>query len=474
MSDASSGDAGMSENPLLSGSLRRVVLWLAWPVLCEQVLGFLVGLYDTWLSGRIEGISELATGAVGLAAYVGWLASMLFGLVATGTTALVARHRGAGDAESANRIMNRSLALAGVAGGAVYALIYVAAPTMVRLLAMTGEDGRIVVHYLRVDGVGHIATGVTLAAAAALRGSGNMRTPMVVLGLVSLLNVIVSSTLVFGLGGGGPGAVWWIDPWGIDGIVAGTLAARFVGCLLIVLVLCRGVSGLRLEPSELRLRGESVRRILRIGGPAAVDGAVTWGGQFLFLMIISRLDDIASGGAVFAAHIVGVRIEGITYLPAVAWGAAAATLIGQSLGAGRPERAMAAGHETARQCGVLSIVIGVVFLFAAGWLFGQMHTSSEVVAVGTFPFRVNALFQLPLALSIVYTSALRGAGDTKFPLLAHVIGIFGVRLPLAWWLGVVMQLGLLGAWIAMSADVVVRAVLLLWRYRRGGWLRTEV
>jgi Na+-driven multidrug efflux pump len=84
------------------------------------------------------------------------------------------------------------------------------------------------------------------------------------------------------------------------------------------------------------------------------------------------------------------------------------------------------------------------------------------------------LFQLPLALSIVYTLALRGAGDTKFPLLANVIGIFGVRLPLAWWLGVVMQLGLLGAWIAMSADVVVRAVLLLWRYRRGGWLRTEV
>ena len=92
------------------------MLLLAWPVLCEQVLGFLVGLYDTWLSGHIDGISEVATGAVGLAAYVGWLASMLFALVATGTTALVARHRGAGETAAANRIMNRSLALAAVAG----------------------------------------------------------------------------------------------------------------------------------------------------------------------------------------------------------------------------------------------------------------------------------------------------------------------------------------------------------------------
>ena len=471
MSGGDSGGVEASGNPLLSGPLRQTVLVLAWPVLCEQVLGFLVGLYDTWLSGRIEGISEVATGAVGLAAYVGWLASMLFGLVATGTTALVARHRGAGESAEANRIMNRSLALAGVAGGAVYALIYLAAPLMARLLEMTGEEGRIVVHYLRVDGVGHVATGVTLAAAAALRGSGNMRTPMKVLGLVGILNVIVSTVLVFGWGQGG---VLGIEPWGIDGIVAGTLVARFAGGLLIVLVLARGVSGLKIEVRQLRVVGKSARRILRIGGPAAIDGAITWGGQFLFLMIIARLDDAGRGSAVFAAHIVGVRLEGITYLPAVAWGAAAATLIGQSLGAGRPDRAMAAGHETAKQCGLLSLVIGVIFLVAAPWLFGLMHTSGAVVEEGTVPFRVNAMFQLPLALSIIYTSALRGAGDTKFPLVAHVVGIYVVRLPVAWWAGVVLGGGLLGAWIAMSADVVVRSVLLVWRYRRGGWLRTEV
>ena len=448
---------------LFGGPLGRTVLVLAWPVLCEQFLGFLVGLYDTWLSGRI---SEVATGAIGLAAYVGWLASMLFGLVATGTTALVARHWGRGERDVANRVMNRSVAMAAVAGAVVYALIYVTAPWMAGLLEMRDQAGRIVVTYMRVDGVGHVATGVTLAAAAALRGTGNMRAPMLVLGLVSVLNVLVSTLLVFGLGP--------VSSWGIDGIVAGTLVARFAGGGLILAVLARGVSGLKLAGRELRVGGKTARRVLRIGGPAAVDGAVTWVGQFMFLMIIARLDAAGRGGAVFAAHIVGVRLEGITYLPAVAWGAAAATLIGQSLGAGREERAVASGHEAARQCGLLSVIIGIVFFVFAPALFGLMHESSAVSQAGAVAFRVNAVFQLPLALAIIYTASLRGAGDSRFPLLANVTGVFCVRLPLAWWMGIELEGGLLGAWLAMCGDVTVRAVLLMWRYRRGDWVRTRI
>ena len=121
-----------------------------------------------------------------------------------------------------------------------------------------------------------------------------------------------------------------------------------------------------------------------------MEGAIAWAGQFLFLMVIARLDDAGRGSAVFAAHIVGVRIEGITYLPAVAWGAAAATLIGQSLGAGQTERAIAAGHETARQCGALAVGIGLVFLLSAPWLFGMMHTSEDVARVDRKSTRLNS------------------------------------------------------------------------------------
>lgn len=448
---------------LLEGNLPRTVLLLALPVLCEQVLGFLVGFYDTWLSGRI---SAEATAAVGLAAYVGWLASMLFGLVATGTTALVARHWGAGETDQANRVTNRSIALAGLAGLGVYGLVYLLAPVMAGLLEMQGETGRIVVNYLRIDGIGHVVTGMTLAAAAAMRGAGNMRTPMFVLGFVSILNAVVSTVLVFGAGP--------LRPWGIDGIVVGTLVARIGGGLLMLLVLVRGVNGLRLVSGELRVRGETGRRILRIGGPAALDGLLTWIGQFLFLMIIARLESGGRSSSTFAAHIIGVRVEGITYLPAVAWGAAAATLVGQSLGAGLPQRALQAGHAAARQCGVLAVVIGLVFLVTAPGLFALMHSEAEVAEIGTLPFRVVAFFQLPLALSIVYVAALRGAGETRYPMMVNLLGVFGVRLPVAALAGLVLDGGLMGAWIGMCADVTVRAGLLLAKYFRGGWIQTQV
>lgn len=448
---------------LLEGSLPRTVLLLALPVLCEQVLGFLVGFYDTWLSGRI---SAEATAAVGLAAYVGWLASMLFGLVATGTTALVARHWGAGETDQANRVTNRSIALAGLAGLGVYGLVYLLAPVMAGLLEMQGETGRIVVNYLRIDGIGHVVTGMTLAAAAAMRGAGNMRTPMFVLGFVSILNAVVSTVLVFGVGP--------LRPWGIDGIVVGTLVARIGGGVLMLLVLLRGVGGLRLVPGELRVRGATGRRILSIGGPAALDGLLTWIGQFLFLMIIARLESGGRSSSTFAAHIIGVRVEGITYLPAVAWGAAAATLVGQSLGAGLPQRASRAGHAAARQCGVLAVVIGLVFLVTAPGLFALMHSEAEVTEIGIRPFRMVAFFQLPLALSIVYVAALRGAGETRYPLMVNMLGVFGVRLPVAGLAGLVLEGGLMGAWIGMCADVTLRAALLLVKYYRGNWVQTQV
>ncbi len=164
-------------NWLLSSDVRRAVFVLALPVLCEQLLSFCVGFYDTWLSGQI---STEATSAIGLAAYVSWLASMLFGLVGVGTTALVARHWGAGEFRQANAIANCSLMMAALAGCAVCGLIYALAPLLPWLLDMNDATRNIVLTYLRIDCFGHLFTGFSLIGAAAFRGAGDMRTPMLI------------------------------------------------------------------------------------------------------------------------------------------------------------------------------------------------------------------------------------------------------------------------------------------------------
>lgn len=458
-----SESVAVPRSQILTGPLRSTIFLLALPVLCEQMLNYGVDLTDTWLSGRI---SKEATSAIGVAGYVGWLASMIFGLVGTGTTALVSRAWGAGDYVLANRVMNRSLTLAGCVGGMFCGLIFFAAPGVAHLLNLNEEAAAIAVHYVRVDGVGNIFTSISFVGAAALRGAGDMRSPMIVLGLVNVLNAGVSILLVFGLGP--------IPPIGVKGIVYGTFIARVTGGILMLLVLHRGLNGLRISLKQWRIRGQTVKRILSIGGPAALEGMVTWGGHFLFLMVISQLAEGERGHAIFAAHVVGIMVEAITYLPAVAWGMASATMIGQSLGADDKERAFQVGNEATWQCGILGTVIGLAFFFGADLIYHLMHEDPLVHEVGIPAFKLLAFFELPLVISIVYVFSLRGAGDTVYPLFFAAIGVIGVRVPMAYFFGIVLDGGLIGAWIGMGTDITLRAILVTIRYRRGRWLATRV
>lgn len=461
---------------LTTGELRPTVFYLALPVLTEQVLAYLVGLVDTYLSGQLGDISTIATNAVGLAGYVSWLGSLLFGLVGIGTTAIVARCWGAGRRAQANRVANQAVVLAAGLGVLFLAAMLPAAPMFASFLGLEDRSAEIATRYLRIDAVGLVFTSLTLAIAASLRGAGDMRTPMLVLGFVNLLNVACSVALVFGLGPW-PAigvSVPLIQPLGVDGIVLGTVIARAAGGLMMLGVFARGAGDLRLRRRLLRPNRRVIYRIAAVGVPAAGDGAVMWIGHFLFLMIISRLASGRAGESIFAAHIVGIRVEAITYLPAVAWGAAAATLVGQSLGARNADRAMAVGHEAARQCFAVGVIMTVLLYVGADFIYSWMHNDAAVRSIGAPALRLLAFFQIPVVLSIVYTHALRGAGDTRWPLLMSCIGVIGIRLPVAYLCGIVLDGGLIGAWIGMCGDLLLRAVLAFGRFASGRWAAMRV
>jgi putative MATE family efflux protein len=460
---AATGRFAHLREAITGGSIRKTLLVLALPVFGEQLLNSFVAVCDIFLAGQL---SKETTAAVGLASYVEWLASMLFALVGTGTTALVARCVGAKDDEGANRFTNQSITLSVLIGVVIAAGLFALAPVFGRLQGMTGVTYDMTVKYLRIDAGALIFTSITLVGAAALRGAGDTRTPMKILGSVNVLNAAVSAALVFGVGP--------LPRLGFMGIVLGTVVGRVAGGLLMLAVLARGRGGLQIRWSALGLQKEPTRRVLRIGGPAASDGAVMWTAQFIFLMIIARLAAGDLGTAYYAAHMIGVRLEAFTYLPATAWAAAAATMIGQNLGAHQPDRARRAGHEAALQCGLLSATVGVLFLIGANGIFTLMHKDPLVREVGVTPFRLVACFQPMLAISIVYVGALRGAGDTRFPLVATTLGQTLVRLPLAYLFGIVLHAGLFGAWAAMCTDFVVRGVIVATHFARGKWIKLQI
>ncbi len=191
-------------------------------------------------------------------------------------------------------------------------------------------------------------------------------------------------------------------------------------------------------------------------------------------MVIARLSSGGFDGATFAAHVVGVRIESLSYLPVEAFGIAAATLVGQSLGAGQLDRARKVAHEALRQCVGYAGLMTLVFFMFAPVIYAKMQSSPEVSLIGIPAFRLMALYQIPNAVLIVYINALRGAGDTRFPMLCSLVGNLLVRVSVGYVCGVVLNGGLFGAWIGMGADNILRAIMASWRYNSGRWVKIKV
>lgn len=451
-------------------SLRKQIFLLALPVLCEQLLTFCVGFFDVYLSGRL---GKKETAAIGLAAYVSWLASMIFSLVGTGTSAIVAREWGAGRHDDARNIAGRSLTMVPFVGLFVFILLQVMASSFAQLLKMEGDQLRIAVEFLRIDACGQFFAGWTLIAASASRGTGDMLSPLRVLLVTNFVNIAVSTMFTFGLKLPGLDMIS-IPALGVRGIVVGTTTAHCCGAVLMARLLFSNRSRLHLSVRHLGIHPETIWRILRIGGPAALGGLCTFSGHFLFLMIISRLSPEGFDGATFAAHVVGVRIEALSYLPVEAFGIAAASLVGQNLGANQLARARQTGHEALLQCVWYAGLMMVLYFSFAPQIYALMHSDPQVAAAGVPAFRLMAGYQIPNAILIVYVHALRGAGDTRFPLYCALIGNVVVRASVGYFFGIYCQLGLLGAWMGMGADNLLRACLISWRYLSGKWMHLKV
>jgi len=467
-------DGSLQTHQILHSDLNQRIFLLALPTLLQQLLTFCVALFDTWLSGRID---AAATSAIGMAAYVGWLAGLFVSTVGIGTTALVARHRGAGEPQQANRVMHVAL-IAGQLGSTVMSFfLYAMAPVFVAAFSLEETTATVGLNYLRMDAIGHVLTGTTFVGAAALRGSGDMARPMFVLGAINVLNMILSCCFVYGIGPTSPltASTEWLPAMGVYGIAAGTVGARLAGGLMMASVLIYGSGALRLRFSMLRPDRIIVRRLVAMGGFAAADNMINWLGQFSFLIIIRNVTGMPySADVIFAAHMVGLQVEAITYLPAIAWGQSAAAIIGQCLGAGKLRRALRAGMGATLQCCVLGAIVTVVFFWGAESIYRVMHSDPQVAMAGATPFRMMALFQIPLMIFLVLKFALHGAGDTRWPMIATIAGTLGLRLPLAWFLGIHMQLGLLGAWAGMFIDITFRGIVMSWRYLGLAWLRKAV
>lgn len=463
-------------NPPLSSPAGtfRWMFRLSLPVLAEELLNLTVGYTDWWLAGRFLPGAEYKA-AMGLMAYITWLIPCLFAAIAIGATAMASRAIGATNHQRACLVTNQAMLL-----GAALALIVTVAvalwsPSLVSLMQLEGEAARLAITYISILTIAIPAIMVEQVASACLRGAGDTVSGFLAKAVVNVINVTVSATLVTGAGP--------FPKLGWSGLAIGTATGHIVGGSILLILLLRGRVGLRLRRQQLRPHPGIISQLLRIGLPGGVDVLLTLTCHLTYVSVINSMGTLAA-----AAHGLGVQIEALAYLPGSAFQVAAATMAGQFLGA---RNSSGAQRAVMTACGVGMIVTctaGLAFFFGGHYLTtaftGDWNDETGQTAAGLL--RIVALSMPSLAIVMIVTGGLRGAGDTRWPMLFSLVGFVGIRIPgaclLAWdtiqipfseisisgW-----GMGVAGAWWAMLGDVVVRSILVLFRFFHGGWRKLD-
>ena len=440
------------------------------PVLLEQVLALSVGFTDKWLAGNLfAGADALA--AVGLAAYAIGFLPMLFAVPSVAATALVARAVGAGDTAAARRAAAQALLVGSALAAVTIVVAVLAGRWFVAALGLPPDSSALATRYLAIIVPALPAILVIQVGVAVLRGAGDMVAGLVAMTVVNLVNAGASYSLATGFAG--------LPRLGWDGLAWGTFTGYCAGAACTALLLARSRGGLRPTLADWRPQRPSIAAILRVGVPAGVDAVANAACHLTFLGIVNRLGNVDA-----AAHAVAITIESLAFLPGSAFQVAAATLAGQFLGARDERRARGSVWLAAMACVTLMSVAGVVFVVSAeslaDWFTGGAGGQADVAQLTARLVRIVAFAQPPLALLMVLSGGLRGAGATRPPLLVNFAGLLLIRLPfalvLSWPAGAAgwlpcLGLGVAGAWYAMAADLTARGLAMLAIFSWRGWSR---
>ncbi len=452
----------------------RSVLTLAMPAIGEQVLNAIIGLTDTVIAGHIRGTANTiaaATAAVGLMTYLQWFAGLMTAALGVGATAIVARSTGANRTRVANRVAGTCVSAAFLVGVVTAIAMFVLAHQVIALCGLTGQAAAFAQQYLRIMLITISLQTASQIGMAAIRGAGDTVNPMRIMFMVMVINGVASTAFTYG---------WLGAPaWGLPGDAFGTLLAFLTGGVCTSVILFTGRRKLHLQMRHLRVVPHVLRRVLKIGMPSWVEGVLLWAGQFLIVVFVinARTDP---HGYTLAAHVSVLRIESISFLPGFGFGIAASSLVGQYLGAKKPAEARRAGHIAAWLALITMTILALPMVLCPRFMLDLIVHSPPVIQVGFWPMILAGVAQPGFALAIVFSGALKGAGETVLPMISTITGVLLVRLGvlalllLVIWPHHSLVKNLTAVWIAVVVDLNYRAVFNYLAYRHSRWQHTRV
>jgi putative MATE family efflux protein len=425
---------------------------LALPVTVSSLLQRTEGIVAVFLVG---GLGAIPIAAVGLGQLLAFIATTLVSGLSVGTNVIIAQLWGARRHEEAGQAARHFLWLSVLVSFGLLTLGLTLNRLVMELLGAQSEVITLALPYSTLIFLVIPFTVFLQVLSSILQGTGDTKTPMYAMIAVNLLHIAVAYPLIYGR--------WGFPALGVKGAAVAVGFAEAIGSWYLF-SRCR----LILRGSK-RLRLDLVRTIWQVGAPVSGERIVQQAGILLYTKIV-----LIYGTVSYAAHQVGLSIESLSFLPGYGFAIAAATMVGQSIGAGKYTRAKLENWEANRMATFVMSGMGIVFFFFPYVLLRAFTSDEAVIELGTVFLKIVALLQIPLALTMVLAGSLRGAGDTRFIMIATMVGMWGVRIPIAFVAGYWLTMGVFYVWLAMIADWTLRMVLMLWRYRSERWKTIQV
>jgi putative MATE family efflux protein len=453
------------DRSIVEGPLGPAVWRIAWPTMLQNAIGGLQGIIDHVMVGHYVGYAGNA--AIGVSWQIFLVVIVFVSSLFTGMNVLVARFAGAGDAERVNRTVYQAfLAAVVLSVGVLAPLGYVLAPSLLGVVNAAPDVRAQALPFLRIMFVFSVGMLIFFMLGGALRSAGDARTPLRLGIIVTVLNITFNVVLIRGLGP--------IPAFGTAGAAMGTsLAMGLIGAFALV-TLARGTWVVRFpRGGSLRPEWTIIRSLFRFGLPAGTQAVLMNVAGVLLLAFIGALAYSAEAQAAYSV-VYGELFSLVTWT-AVGLLGAAATVAGQNLGAGQPERAARAVHAAAGIAIVSAGAVGLLFLVIPRVLLGVFGMTDEVVVdLGVQLMRYLSVSGIFIAVALTYTGGLQGTGDTRSPLFISIVSQIVVPLGLCW---IIRHFGTLEAgdiWRAILFGHITRCVLTVLRFRQGHWRHITV
>ena len=446
----------IKEYKLTEGSVLKNIIFLSLPMMLTLLLQDAFNLVDMYFVGNLGSSATAAVSMSGI--IVGLILTAVTGL-SFGTLAMISRYVGEGNIEKADNVVMQSFILGLIITLIITPLGYIFAPQMLELLGASKEVVMQGTPYLRITFGGSITIFLTVLMFSALRGAGDPISPMIILLISTILNIILDPIMIYGLFG--------FPRWGVAGSAAATIVARAIAMIMVLFVMIQEKSIIKLRARDFRFDFNIMKEIIRIGNPSSIELLIL-NLSTLFLMKI-----VASfGTTAVAAYGIGMRLNMAVTIPTMGFGFAAATLVGQNLGARKPDRAEKSGWMCAGIGAIIMIILTIVFLIFSGNIVSVFNDEFEVVEIGTQFIKIMAPTFIFLGLGTTLGRGLNGAGDTVYPMIISIITMLALRIPLEWYMST--RAGTAGIWKSLALTNAIYGIVITMWFKIGKWKEKEI